>query len=252
MAAPAPTLRDVITDHRRLTATSCTAPSGSAPPAGRCASTTWPGVPSAVPPTSPSRVLALAGGCSAGCAPAQKAAGRGARGSEERVGLPLLGGGRLNGRHPPHQARLVVGSVFLWMTPLAAALSIRFTARRSASTLSSHRTRPRPRQTSYACVARPAPTCAQPALLVLAVALDLLLMLATCRSSVFFERGVVDRGLTGADDNCSRWWAQFGWRHTRPGGSTVLAGRPRPPTWAGTIDGPCRPLSPQLDPLRSS
>ena len=83
MASAGPHLRDVITDERRLTAeqltqrlqgmrllvlatvtadgrpspgrstaTSCTAPSGSALRPARCGGATWPGGPPAVPPTS--------------------------------------------------------------------------------------------------------------------------------------------------------------------------------------------------------
>ncbi len=80
-------------------------------------------------------------------------------------------------------------AVFLWMTPRAAALSIRFTARRSASTLSSA-------SLSAAVTADFARVRSSARTDLLRsrrfsfwrLRLIWLLMLATCRSSVFFER----------------------------------------------------------------
>ena len=85
---------------------------------------------------------------------------------------------------------LWLAAVFLWMTPWAAALSIRFTARRSASALSSA-----PLSAAVTAVFERVRSSARTDLLrsrrfsFWRFRLIWLLMLATCRSSVFFERG---------------------------------------------------------------
>src|SRR5580692_7536807 len=85
---------------------------------------------------------------------------------------------------------LWLAAVFLWMTPLAAALSIRFTARRSASTLSSA-----PLSAAVTAFLVRVRSSARTDLLrrrsfsFWRFRLIWLLMLATGRSSVLFERG---------------------------------------------------------------
>src|ERR1700722_14132819 len=167
---------------------------------------------------------------------------------KEELRRPLLGGSSLNGGHAPHQTRLVVGRRVLVDDALGGSLvdplhgqAQRLRALVSTALGGAHcALRARPELGPHRLVA-------QAALLVLAVPLDLALDVGHRSILSLLRKGAaVGRGLTVAEDNSSRWGASFGRRHRAGLAPTVLARRPGPPTWAGTIDGPCRPPSPQL------